>query len=88
MTSRSSPEGSAAGKWSSSSRPISTGRSRPSWPSASRPTWSCATPASEYVEQIRVTGQLAATATRDLELHPDRDALLATFRGFSRTIDS
>ena len=44
-------------------------------------------PCIRYVEQIRVTGQLVAAVTRDLELHPDRDALLATFRSFSRTID-
>ena len=44
-------------------------------------------PCIRYVEQIRVTGQLAAEATRELELHPDRDALLATFRNFTRTTD-
>ena len=45
-------------------------------------------PCIRYVEQLRVTGQLTAEATRELELHPDRDALLATFRNFTRTTDT
>lgn len=45
-------------------------------------------PCIRYVEQLRMTGHLAAAATRDLELHPDRDALLATFRDFTRTRDT
>ena len=36
----------------------------------------------EYVEEIRVTAQLAAVAALELELRPDRDRLLRAFRGF------
>ena len=32
--------------------------------------------------------ELAERVRVHLELHPDRDALLATFRSFSRTLDS
>jgi anti-sigma factor RsiW len=39
-------------------------------------------PCRVYVEQIRATTRVAAAA--ELEEHPDRDALLATFREFRR----
>lgn len=39
-------------------------------------------PCVEYVDQIRATGQLAAVAAVELELRPDRDALLRAFREF------
>jgi predicted anti-sigma-YlaC factor YlaD len=39
-------------------------------------------PCAEYVEQVRVTGRLAALATIELELRPDRDVLLRAFREF------
>lgn len=39
-------------------------------------------PCVEYVEEIRVTAHLAAVATAELELRPDRDALLRAFREF------
>jgi anti-sigma factor RsiW len=39
-------------------------------------------PCVEYVEQIRATAQLAAVAAVELELRPDRDALLRAFREF------
>ena len=45
-------------------------------------------PCIRFVEQIRVTGTARGRGHARLELHPDRDALLATFRSFSRTIDS
>ena len=35
-----------------------------------------------YIEQFRITTRLAAAAR--LEVHPDRDALLAVFRSFKR----
>jgi anti-sigma factor RsiW len=38
-----------------------------------------------YVEQIRQTARVAAAAEAELERHPDREALLATFREFRRT---
>jgi anti-sigma factor RsiW len=38
-----------------------------------------------YVEQIRQTARVAAAAEAELARHPDRDALLATFREFRRT---
>jgi predicted anti-sigma-YlaC factor YlaD len=41
-------------------------------------------PCAEYIEQMRTTARIAAVATAELELHPDRDALLAAFRGFRR----
>ena len=37
-----------------------------------------------YVEQIRATRRLAATAEAELERRPDRDALLAAFRDYRR----
>ena len=37
-------------------------------------------PCVEYVEQVRTTSRLAAVAR--LEIHPDREALLAAFREF------
>ena len=37
-------------------------------------------PCVAYVEQVRTTAQLAAVATVELELRPDRDALLRAFR--------
>jgi anti-sigma factor RsiW len=36
----------------------------------------------EYVEEVRITARLAAVA--QLELRPDRDALLNAFREFKR----
>ena len=42
-------------------------------------------PCREYIEQIRTTARLAASAEADLEQHPDRDALLAAFRAFRRS---
>jgi anti-sigma factor RsiW len=42
-------------------------------------------PCQVYVEQIRQTSRVAAAAAAELEEHPDRDALLATFREFRRT---
>jgi predicted anti-sigma-YlaC factor YlaD len=36
----------------------------------------------EYVEQIRMTARIAAVATVELELRPDRDALLHAFEEF------
>jgi anti-sigma factor RsiW len=40
-------------------------------------------PCVEYVEQVRATTRLAAAAaTSELELRPDRDALLSAFREF------
>jgi anti-sigma factor RsiW len=41
-------------------------------------------PCVEYVEQLRATARLAAVATAELELHPDREALLSAFREFRR----
>jgi anti-sigma factor RsiW len=37
-------------------------------------------PCVEYVQQVRTTARLAAAS--DVELHPDREALLRTFRQF------
>ena len=42
----------------------------------------------EYVEQIRITARGVAAATEALELRPDRDALLAAFRNFTRATES
>ena len=43
-------------------------------------------PCVEYVEQVRTTARLAAAAaTAELELRPDRDALLTAFREFKRS---
>jgi len=39
-------------------------------------------PCAEYVEQVRTTCRLAEAATAELELRPDRDALLTVFRKF------
>ena len=39
-------------------------------------------PCVEYIEQIRATSRAAQAA--ELEVHPDRDALLAVFRDFQR----
>jgi anti-sigma factor RsiW len=43
-------------------------------------------PCVEYVEQVRATARLAAVATAELEVHPDRDALLSSFRRFKRAV--
>ena len=45
-------------------------------------------PCVRYVEQIRVTTRVAAAAVTLLEQRPDRDALLAAFRGLQRPTDS
>ena len=42
----------------------------------------------DYVEQIRMTARSVAAATYALELRPDRDALLAAFRNFTRSAGS
>jgi predicted anti-sigma-YlaC factor YlaD len=43
-------------------------------------------PCVEYVDQVRTTARLAAAAaTAELELRPDRDALLTAFREFKRS---
>jgi predicted anti-sigma-YlaC factor YlaD len=43
-------------------------------------------PCVEYLEQVRTTARLAAAAaTAELELRPDRDALLTAFREFKRS---
>lgn len=39
-------------------------------------------PCVEYVEQIRTTARVAAVATAELELRPDRAVLLEAFREF------
>ena len=39
-------------------------------------------PCAAYVEQIRTTARLAAVATAELELRPDRAALLRAFQAF------
>ena len=41
-------------------------------------------PCVEYVEQIRTTSRLAAVAVAELEMRPDRDALLKAFRTFHK----
>lgn len=38
----------------------------------------------EYVEQLRATSRLVAVAVAELELRPDRDALLREFRDLRR----
>jgi len=43
-------------------------------------------PCVRFVEQVRLTARAAARI--DLDAHPDRDALLAAFRDFSRGTDS
>jgi anti-sigma factor RsiW len=42
-------------------------------------------PCVAYVEQVRTTAHLAAVATVELELRPDRDALLRAFQEFKQT---
>jgi anti-sigma factor RsiW len=42
-------------------------------------------PCDAYVEQLRTTARLAAVATAELELRPDRGALLRAFADFRRT---
>jgi anti-sigma factor RsiW len=42
-------------------------------------------PCVAYVEQVRTTARLAAVATVELELRPDRDALLRAFQEFKHT---
>jgi anti-sigma factor RsiW len=39
-------------------------------------------PCAEYVEEVRMTARMTAVATAELELRPDRDALLTVFRKF------
>jgi anti-sigma factor RsiW len=39
----------------------------------------------EYVDQIRMTARVAAVATAELELRPDRAALLDAFKEFRTT---
>ena len=41
-------------------------------------------PCTTYVEQIRMTARLAAVATAELQLRPDRDELLHAFSDFQR----
>ena len=41
-------------------------------------------PCVAYVEQIRTTARLTAAATLELELRPDREALLRAFADFKR----
>ena len=43
-------------------------------------------PCVRFVEQLRVTAH--ATAQIELEAHPDREALLAAFRNFTRTSET
>ena len=42
-------------------------------------------PCVAYVEQIRTTTRLTAAAARELELRPDRDALLRAFAEYKRS---
>ncbi len=42
-------------------------------------------PCVEYVEQVRASARIVAAATAELELRPDRDALLNAFRDFHRS---
>lgn len=42
-------------------------------------------PCVEYVEQIRATVRITAVATAELELRPDRDALLRAFASLRRS---
>jgi hypothetical protein len=42
-------------------------------------------PCADYVEQLRTTARLAAVATAELDLRPDRDALLRAFRDLKRS---
>jgi predicted anti-sigma-YlaC factor YlaD len=41
-------------------------------------------PCGAYVEQMRMTARLAAVATAELDLRPDRDELLRAFTEFKR----
>ena len=41
-------------------------------------------PCTEYVDQVRMTARLAEIATVELELRPDRDALLTAFQEFKQ----
>jgi anti-sigma factor RsiW len=41
-------------------------------------------PCAAYVEQVRTTAHLAAVATAELELRPDRNALLRAFQEFKQ----
>jgi anti-sigma factor RsiW len=41
-------------------------------------------PCVEYVEQLRATTRIASVATAELELRPDRDALLHAFQEFKQ----
>jgi anti-sigma factor RsiW len=42
-------------------------------------------PCAEYIEQVRTTARIAAeAAAAELDMRPDRDALLAAFRGYKR----
>jgi predicted anti-sigma-YlaC factor YlaD len=42
-------------------------------------------PCADYIEQVRSTARMAAeAAAAELELRPDREALLGAFRGFRR----
>ena len=43
-------------------------------------------PCAEYIEQVRTTTRIAAAAR--LDVHPDRDTLLAAFRDFRAATDS
>ena len=42
-------------------------------------------PCVAYVEQIRTTTRLTAAAAQELELRPDRDALLRAFAAYKRS---
>jgi anti-sigma factor RsiW len=42
-------------------------------------------PCTEYLEQIRATARVAAVATAELELRPDRVKILEAFREFKRS---
>jgi anti-sigma factor RsiW len=42
-------------------------------------------PCVAYVEQVRTTARLATLATAELELRPDRDALLHAFQEFKQS---
>ena len=42
-------------------------------------------PCVEYVDQIRSTARIAAVAAVELELHPDRAALLDAFKEFGHS---
>ena len=42
-------------------------------------------PCTTYVEQMRTTVRLTAAATHELDLRPDRDALLRAFEDFKHS---